>query len=142
MAPHGQVTRASSLVGENALLSAFIAAGGVGLLLGLWFRVPAMVAVSALVAATCLPLALTNQGVMSAVVMTVALLTTLQFGFMAGLMLAFAWSKTFAASACLADQRRVTTRRRKPNTTAEASLGGQSGRGGRKYEIGLRLRHK
>jgi hypothetical protein len=79
------------------LLWAFAATGGLGLLLGLWFRVPALIAVSGLTAATYLPIALTNQGSMSALLMTVALLTALQFGYVAGLVLAYAWSRTFAS---------------------------------------------
>jgi hypothetical protein len=106
------------------LLWAFTAAGGMGLLLGLWFRVPALIVVSGLAAATCLAVALTNQGLMSALVMTVALLTTLQFGYVAGLMLAFAWSRTFASSPCLDRLRRVTGRPGGPDTnTAPTDAG-------------------
>jgi hypothetical protein len=88
----------TSLEGGDALLWAFTAAGGMGLLLGLWFRVPALIAISGLVAAMYLPVALTELGPASALVRTVALLAALQFGYIAGLMLAFAWSRTFASS--------------------------------------------
>ena len=71
---------------------AFTVTGGMGLLLGLWFRVPALIAISGLVAATYLPVALTELGPASALVRTVALLAALQFGYIAGLVLAFAWS--------------------------------------------------
>ena len=53
------------------MLWAFTAAGGMGLLLGLWFRVPALIAISGLVAATYLPVALTELGPASALVRTV-----------------------------------------------------------------------
>ena len=95
-----------SLLGEDALLWAFIAAGGTGLLLGLWFKVPALIAVSGLAAAIFIPIALTHYAPWSALFMTVALLGVLQFGYLAGLMLALAWSRTG-----LDHQRRLSGRR-------------------------------
>jgi hypothetical protein len=73
------------------MLWTFTVAGGTGLLLGLWFRVPAMIAVSGL-AAACLSVTWTDLDPMSALLMTAALLGGIQFGYLAGLMLAFAWS--------------------------------------------------
>ena len=78
------------------MLCTFVIAGGIGLLLGLWFRVPAVIAVSVL-ATACLPIGLTSlDDPMSALITTLASLAGLQFGYVAGFMLAFAWSKTFA----------------------------------------------
>jgi hypothetical protein len=71
------------------MLWTFMLAGGAGLLLGLWFRVPAMIAVSGL-AAACLSVTLTSLDPMHALLVTVALLGGIQFGYLAGLMLAFA----------------------------------------------------
>ena len=70
------------------------AAGGIGLLLGLWFRVPALVAASGLIAAACLSLAtFTDLGPMPTLVFTFASLGVLQVGYLVGAMLAL--SKIF-----------------------------------------------
>jgi hypothetical protein len=72
---------------------AFAAIGGIGLVLGIWFRVPALVAASGLTAAACLSLTpLTDLGPMAAVVITFATLAVLQLGYLVGLILSCAWS--------------------------------------------------
>jgi hypothetical protein len=97
MGAHAQQRRVvegsiAALRGRDAVLLGVIAAGGVGLLLGLWFRAPAMIAISGLAAATSLPIALTDEGLWFALLMTVALLTALQFGYLTGLTMALAWT--------------------------------------------------
>jgi hypothetical protein len=91
-----QGPRGESSQGVDAVLWTFAAAGGIGLLLGFWFRVPAMIAVSGL-AAACMPATLTNPDPTSTLLTTVALLCVLQAGYLAGLMLAPAWSRVSAS---------------------------------------------
>jgi hypothetical protein len=77
------------------MLLAFVAAGSIGLLLGFWFRAPALVAASVVTAVVCLSVApFIKLGPASAAVMTFALLGVLQLGYLAGLMLSCAWSKS------------------------------------------------
>ena len=78
---------------------AFAAAGATGVLLGLWFRVAALVAVSVVIAAACLPAAaLAGVGLMPAVIITFATVGLLQAGYLAGVMLACAQSRDGALS--------------------------------------------
>lgn len=72
----------------------FAAAGGTGLVLGIWFRVPALIAASGLTATACLSLTpLTDLGPIPAVVITFATLVVLQLGYLVGLTLSCAWSR-------------------------------------------------
>src|SRR5262245_36262527 len=67
------------------MLLTFAAGGLVGLLLGFWFRVPAVVAASGVTAVICLSVApFTELGPASAVAMTFALMGVLQLGYLAG----------------------------------------------------------
>jgi hypothetical protein len=78
---------------------AFAAAGATGVLLGLWFRVAALVAASMVTAAACLPAAvLAGVGLMPALIITFATVGLLQAGYLAGLMLACAQSRVSALS--------------------------------------------
>ena len=75
------------------------AAVGIGLLLGLWFRVPALVAASGLTAAACLSLApFMDLGSMPTLGITFAALGVLQVGYLAGTML----------SPCLVEKARLS----------------------------------
>jgi hypothetical protein len=68
------------------MLLAF-AAGSIGLLLGLWFRVPALVAASMATAALCLLIApFAELSPVSAAGMILALLSVLQGGYLVGLL--------------------------------------------------------
>ena len=70
------------------MLWALAGAGGMGLLLGLKFRVPALIAATWLTAAGCLSLAFfLDLGLLPALVFTFASLGVLQVGYLAGLML-------------------------------------------------------
>jgi hypothetical protein len=67
------------------VLWAVIIAGGTGLLLGQWLRVPAVVLASALVAVGGITLAnLANWSLLGSVIYCAGLLLTLQIGFLAG----------------------------------------------------------
>ena len=78
---------------------AFAAAGATGALLGLYFRVAALVAVSTVIAAAFLPAALlAGVGLMASLIITFATLAFLQSGYLAGLMLACAQSRGGAQS--------------------------------------------
>jgi hypothetical protein len=75
------------------MLLALAAAGSMGLLLGFWLRVPALIAASGVTAVVCLSVAHFKElGLASAVGMTFALVGVLQVGYLAGLMLSGAWS--------------------------------------------------
>jgi hypothetical protein len=77
------------------MLLAFAATGSVGLVLGLWLRAPALIAASGVTAVVCLSVApLTELGPASAVGMTFTLVGVLQVGYLAGLMLSCAWSRS------------------------------------------------
>jgi hypothetical protein len=70
------------------MVLAFAATGSVGLLLGLWLRVPALVAASGVTAVGCLSVApFTELGPASAVAMTFGLVSVLQVGYLATLIL-------------------------------------------------------
>ena len=76
------------------MLLAFAATGLVGLLLGCWFRAPALVAGSAVTAVVCLSVAsFMKLELASTVGLTLALVSVLQVGYLAGLMLSCAWSR-------------------------------------------------
>lgn len=78
---------------------AFAAAAATGVLLGLWFRVAALVAVSGLTAAACLPAALlAGVGLIPSLVITFATVGLLQAAYLAGVMLACAQSRVGALS--------------------------------------------
>ncbi len=70
------------------MLFACAAIGSLGFLLGLWLRVPAVVAASGVTAVVCL-LASTELGRASTVAVTLALVSVLQVGYLAGLMLSW-----------------------------------------------------
>jgi hypothetical protein len=70
------------------------AGGAIGLLLGLRFRLPALLAASGAMAAACLTVAFCSASKpLIAVGMTFAALGVLQLGYVAGLLLSCAWSK-------------------------------------------------
>jgi hypothetical protein len=76
------------------MLWAFGAGGAIGLLLGLRFRVPALLAASGLMAIVCFSVApFTQLEPMTAAGLTFALLCMLQVGYLIGLMLSYAWSR-------------------------------------------------
>ena len=76
------------------MLLTFATGGSLGLLLGIWFRVPALVAASGVTAVVCLSVApFTELGLASAVAMTFALVGVLQVGYLAGLVLSGACSR-------------------------------------------------
>jgi hypothetical protein len=76
------------------MLLALAAAGSMGLLLGFWLRVPALIAASGVTAVVCLSVApFTELGPASAVGMTFALVGVLQVGYLGGLILSRAWSR-------------------------------------------------
>ena len=68
------------------MLFACVAIGSLGFLLGLWLRVPAVVAASGVTVVVCL-LASVGLGRASTVAVTLALVSVLQVGYLAGLML-------------------------------------------------------
>lgn len=77
------------------MLWSFAVAGLVGLLLGCWFRIPALVGASAVAALmTMLAAAHTGLHILSAVGLTFAVLGVLQVGYIAGLTLSCARSRT------------------------------------------------
>ena len=81
------------------MLWVFAAAGATGVILGLWFRVAALVVVSAVTAAACLPVAvLAGVGLMPSLIITFATVGLLQVGYLAGVMLACAQSRRDAPS--------------------------------------------
>jgi hypothetical protein len=76
------------------MLLALGAAGAMGLLLGLRYRVPALLVASGVTTAVCLLVApFTGLKPLSAGVITFELLGVLQFGYLTGLMLSCAWSR-------------------------------------------------
>jgi hypothetical protein len=76
------------------MLWLFAGSGLAGLLLGWWFRVPALIAVSALAGLVSM-IAATHMGLgwWLAAGLTIALLGTLQVGYLAGLMLSCALAR-------------------------------------------------
>jgi hypothetical protein len=81
------------------MLLAFGAAGALGLLLGLRYRIPALLAASGVTALVCLVAPFTGLTPLSAAVITFTLLGVMQVGYLAGLMLSCAWlrAKLWAA---------------------------------------------
>ena len=76
------------------MLWSFAVAGLVGLLLGCWFRIPALVGASAVAALmTMRAAAHTGLHILSAVGLTFAVLGVLRVGYIAGLTLSYAWSR-------------------------------------------------
>lgn len=77
------------------------AAGATGVLLGVWFRVQALIAASAATVLACVLIAaFTEVRLMAAAGMLLLLLCLLQAGYLVGLAVAYAWSRTgFARSA-------------------------------------------
>jgi hypothetical protein len=70
------------------------AAGSMGILLGMRFRVPALVAASVTTAAMCLLIApFTELSADAAAGTMLALLTALQGGYLVGLVISAAWSR-------------------------------------------------
>ena len=87
---------------SDTLLWALAIAGGTGLLLGLWLRVPAVLAASAATVAACtilLPFA--NWSLLTAILLGFGLSIALQFGYLAGLMLWCALSQAGSWSGLL-----------------------------------------
>ena len=87
---------------SDTLLWALVIAGGTGLLLGLWLRVPAVLAASAATVVACtvlLPIA--NWSLLTAILFGFGLSTALQFGYLAGLMLSCALSQAGSWSGLL-----------------------------------------
>ena len=73
----------------------FVAAGGAGFLLGLRYRLPALVAVSGLAFLVCVPFALfAEMRLLSALLITFGLLGMLQVGYLGGTLVAGAWAGT------------------------------------------------
>jgi hypothetical protein len=76
------------------MLLAFAAGGLIGLLLGFWFRVPALVAASVVAAAVILFTApFQGFGAILTVAKTFAFLGVLQAGYFAGLVLSCVWTR-------------------------------------------------
>ena len=70
------------------------AAGATGLLVGLWFRVPALIAASVTSVALCLLAApFAELGLAATTGTILAVLSALQGGYLAGLMLSCMWSR-------------------------------------------------
>jgi uncharacterized membrane protein YkvI len=87
-------TAHSGCLWGDDMLWAFAAAGAIGLLLGLRFRLPALLAASGVVVAACLLVAyFTQPGPVAAVAMTFGMLSVLQFGYVVGLMVSCSWSR-------------------------------------------------
>jgi hypothetical protein len=78
------------------MLLAFGAAGALGLLLGLWYRIPALLAASGVTAPVCLFVApFTGLTPLSVAVITFTLLGVMQVGYLAGLMLSCGYGQIF-----------------------------------------------
>jgi hypothetical protein len=78
---------------------AFAAGGLIGMLLGFWFRVPALIVASAVAAVIIVVAAPFNGfGPMLTVGTTFAFLAVLQLGYFAGLMLSCAWARSKLSS--------------------------------------------
>src|SRR5262245_26387815 len=74
------------------------AAGATGVMLGLWFRVPALIAASAATVLTWLLIAaLTEFDVVDTAGMALLVLSLLQAGYLAGLIVSQAWSRAASA---------------------------------------------
>jgi hypothetical protein len=78
----------------------FVAAGGAGFLLGLRYKLPALVAVSGLAFLVCFPFALfAEMGLLSAFLISFGLLGMLQVGYLGGTLAAGTWAGTRTSSA-------------------------------------------
>lgn len=76
------------------MLWAWAAGGAIGLLLGLGFRLPALLAASGVMAAASVLVAyVTERGPVAAVAMTFGMLGVLQFAYVVGLVASCAWSR-------------------------------------------------
>ena len=95
--------------GELAMLWLYIAAAGVGTLLGLfWLRVLAVLAGSVmLVAISVVWMTLQQWPLLGAVINVFMLLATLQFSYLAMLMLSIAWTRLASRGLLGASTRRV-----------------------------------
>jgi hypothetical protein len=77
------------------MLLALGAAGALGFVLGLRYRVPALLAASVVTATVCLSVApFTELKPMDLAAITFAVLGLLQVGYLTGLLLSCAWSRT------------------------------------------------
>ena len=77
------------------MILVFVAAGGAGFLLGLRYKLPALVTVSGLAFLVCVPFALlAEMGLLSALLITLGLLAILQIGYLGGTLVAGAWAGT------------------------------------------------
>ena len=90
-----------------------LAAGGVGCVVGLWLlRAPSIALVSSALVLVCVGVALLAQwGLWASLGLTVALVSALQAGYLAGLLASWAWMRAKAPQAILKsshiDQRRM-----------------------------------
>jgi hypothetical protein len=76
------------------VLGALLAVGVAGLLLGFWFRAPALAAAAAIVAMTNITVALAGDwSLQRAAVSLLVLLVGLSCAYLLGLLIAFTWSK-------------------------------------------------
>ena len=82
-------------------MALMIAAGATGVMLGLWFRVQALIAVSGATFVSCLLIAAFSElSLLASAGRLLLLLSLLQAGYLAGLMISYAWSRSgFARSA-------------------------------------------
>ena len=88
----------------------FLAAGGAGFLLGLRYKVPALVAASGLTVLACIPFALlVDMGVLSVLLITFGLLGMLQVGYLGGALVG-AWTGTPASPVDVSADTAVTRR--------------------------------
>ena len=73
------------------MLWLIVASGAIGLLLGLWFRVPALVVATAIVVALniALPVGSSKQTALT----TLASLVVLEGSYLVGLLVSYAWSR-------------------------------------------------
>src|SRR5262247_603189 len=81
-------------LGGLTLLWLLVTVGGTGVLLGMWFRVPALLAASAgLFAVTTVLMIRGLWPLLSAIAFIFTLMTTLQVGYLVGVMLSSAWQR-------------------------------------------------
>jgi hypothetical protein len=78
----------------------FVTAGGAGFLLGLRYKLPALIAVSGLTFLVCFPVALlAEMGLLPALLIAFGLLGVLQVGYLGGALAAGTWAGTRTSSA-------------------------------------------
>jgi len=70
-----------------------IAAAGAGILLGLWLRVPAVLAAAAALVVITVLTTIERRSVLEAVTYAFMLVIILQFGYLVGLLLSSAWTR-------------------------------------------------